>query len=142
MFRNILISVDGSPNSDQALREAIDIAKAGNGRLAILTAVPKPASWATTPATAAVAESLAGELDHEFEQVLRQATSRVPDSIPVTKILTHESIRNALMHEIASGGYDLLVMGSRGRGVADCAQPPRERTRLRRRAEWQRRAWL
>ncbi len=43
--------------------------------------------------------------------------SRVPASIPLTKILTHEPIRAALLRRIQAGHHDLLVMGSRGRGA-------------------------
>jgi nucleotide-binding universal stress UspA family protein len=35
----------------------------------------------------------------------------------VTKILTREPIREALNHRLATGEYDLLVIGSRGRGA-------------------------
>jgi Universal stress protein family len=35
----------------------------------------------------------------------------------VTKILTREPIREALMARIRSGEHDLVVMGSRGRGA-------------------------
>jgi nucleotide-binding universal stress UspA family protein len=117
MFRNILISVDGSPHAEEALRQAVDIATAGNGRLTILTAIPKPSHWATNPAAAAIVESLSDELEHEFTDVSRHALSEIPQSIPVTTIVTHEPIRVALEHQIESGKYDLLVMGSRGRGA-------------------------
>jgi nucleotide-binding universal stress UspA family protein len=117
MFRNILVSFDGSKHAEQALLEAIDIAEAARGRLTILTAVPMPVSWATTAATAAATESLAEGLERESHEILRRAVDRVPDSIPVTKILSHEPIRNALMQRVATGRHDLLVMGSRGRGV-------------------------
>jgi nucleotide-binding universal stress UspA family protein len=117
MFRNILISVDGSPHAEEALRQAIDIASAGNGRLTILTAVPKPSPWAANPAAAAIVEALSDELEHEFTDVSRHALSEIPESIPVTTIVTHEPIRLALEHQIESGKYDLLVMGSRGRGA-------------------------
>jgi nucleotide-binding universal stress UspA family protein len=117
MFRNILISVDGSPHAEEALRQAIDLAAAGNGRLTILTAVPKPSNWAMNPAAAAIVDSLSDQLEHEFTDVSRHAASEIPDSIPVTTIVTHEPIRLALQKQIDTGKYDLLVMGSRGRGA-------------------------
>ena len=50
-------------------------------------------------------------------EILRDAVSRVPDSVPLTKILTHDPIRAAVQQQIATSNYDLLVMGSRGRGA-------------------------
>jgi nucleotide-binding universal stress UspA family protein len=117
MFRNILVAVDGSPHAAQALSEAIDIAEAGHGRLTILTAIPRPPGWASTPATAAACAPLALDLEVESGEALRKAVGRIPESVPVTKILTHEPIRAALMERIASGNHDLLVIGSRGRGA-------------------------
>jgi nucleotide-binding universal stress UspA family protein len=35
----------------------------------------------------------------------------------VTKILTEDPIRDALVYQIKTGKYDLVVMGSRGRGA-------------------------
>jgi nucleotide-binding universal stress UspA family protein len=117
MFRNVLVAVDGSRPGAQALAEAIDIASSSRGRLTILTAVPKTPAWVTTPLAAAATEPLALELELESTTILRDAVSVVPDSVPVTTILTHEPIRAALLHRIDTTNHDLLVMGSRGRGT-------------------------
>ncbi len=117
MFRNILVAVDGSSHADKALDEAIDIALGGNGRLTILTAIPHPPAWANSPGAAMAAVPLTEELERESTTILRDAVGRVPDSIPVTKILTHEPIRSTLTEQLDSGRHDLLVMGSRGRGA-------------------------
>jgi nucleotide-binding universal stress UspA family protein len=117
MFHNILVSVDGSAHSDRALSEAIDLAGSQNARLTLLTAVSRPPYWANTPMTAADIEPLAVDLHTEAEKTLRAAVDRVPASISVTKILTEEPIRDALVDQIRTGTYDLVVMGSRGRGA-------------------------
>jgi nucleotide-binding universal stress UspA family protein len=117
MFRNILVSVDGSPHADKALAEAIDLAACTRARLTILTSVPRPPGWASTPATAVAAQQLGQDFEREAIGILRAAVDRVPDDIPVTKILTHKPIRAALMERIKGGDHDLLVIGSRGRGA-------------------------
>lgn len=117
MFRHILVCVDGSAHAERALSEAIDLATAERSRLTILTAIPRPPYWACNPATAAGIEPLANDLAEEAKATLKGAVDRVPASIPVTKILTREPIREALMARIRSGEHDLIVMGSRGRGA-------------------------
>ena len=117
MFRNILVAVDGSKHAEKALNEAIDIALAGNGRLTLLAAIPHPPAWANSPGTAMAAVPLADELEREATSILRDSVDRIPDSVPVTKILTHEPIRSALTERLESHEHDLLVMGSRGRGA-------------------------
>ena len=118
MFHNILVSVDGSPHAERALQEAIEIATDARARLTILTAVPKPSRWICSSAfTAGAYQAMANDFEQEAIEILRAAVERIPDSIPVTKILTHTPIREALMHRIETGCHDLLVMGSRGRGA-------------------------
>lgn len=118
MFRNILVSFDGSVHAGRALHEAIDLAGATNGRLTILTAVHQPPPWTgTTGATAAAMAATRADLEREAVDAVHQAVDRVPDHIPVTTIVSHEPIRTALMHQIKSCHHDLLVMGSRGRGA-------------------------
>ena len=117
MFHNILVSVDGSEHSERALLQAIDLAATQRARLTILTAVSRPPYWANTPLTAAGIEPLSIDLHKEAENTLRSAVDQVPDSVPLTKILTEDPIREALIGQINSGKYDLVVMGSRGRGA-------------------------
>ncbi|MBV8712346.1 MAG: universal stress protein [Solirubrobacterales bacterium] len=115
MFRNILVSVDGSPHAQRALDEAVDIARAGNGRLTILTAVNQPPAWAASSLAAGAAALSTLDLEREAVNVMRQAVDRVPDDVPVTTLISRRPIRSALMKAAACGDYDLLVMGSRGR---------------------------
>jgi nucleotide-binding universal stress UspA family protein len=115
MFRNILVSVDGSDHAQRALDEAIDIARAGRGRLTILTAVCQPPVWAASGVATGAAALSALDLEREAVQVMRDAVKRVPDDVPVTTLISRRPIRTALMKALACGEYDLLVMGSRGR---------------------------
>lgn len=116
MFHNILVSVDGSKDASRALEKAIDIAQADNARLTILTAVPRSPLWMCASLSVPPPPPLDRELELESTEILRNAVARVPDSIPVTTILTHKKIREALRDRISTGHHDLLVVGSRGRG--------------------------
>jgi len=117
MFRNILVAVDGSPDSDEALAQAIDLAESEHTRLTLMTAEPQiPATAYLTPAiNAVIAENRA-----ESQAVLRPR-DRVPSDLPVTTILTDQPIRAALIHQIEAGHHDLVAMGSRGRGAVRSA---------------------
>jgi nucleotide-binding universal stress UspA family protein len=117
MFRNILVSVDGSTHAERALSEAIDIAVADRARLTILTAIPKSPTWMCASLAVPAPPPLDRELERESQQVLRAAEQRVPESVPVTTILTRKPIRDAIQKRIAEGHHDLLVIGSRGRGA-------------------------
>jgi nucleotide-binding universal stress UspA family protein len=117
MFRDILISYDGSPHAERALSEAIDLAQCSHARLTILTAVTKPPAWTYAGPSVCAAAALCAELEEESAKTLCRAVDRVPDDLPVTKILSHEPIVKALMKEIKRGRHDLVVMGSRGFGA-------------------------
>lgn len=121
MFRNILVCVDGSRQAHGALSQAIDLAESENARLTLLTAVSRPPYWANTPMGAPGIEPLGPQLLREAELTLRAAVDRVPESIPVTTILSEEPIRETLIDRIRSGEYDLVVMGTRGRGALSAA---------------------
>ena len=121
MFRNILVCVDGSKQAEGALSQAIDLAEAERSRLTLLTAVSRPPYWANTPMAAPGIEPLGPELLHEAEMTLRTAAERVPASIPVTTMLSEDPIREALIFQIRSGRFDLVVLGTRGRGALSAA---------------------
>lgn len=115
MFRNLLVGVDGSPTAQRALSEAIDLALVSEARLTILVAIPP-----LPPFVAAAAAVDVGRLEREVEAesaaILRAAVERVPAEIPVTHRLARGSAGEAIVAEVAAGGHDLVVLGSRGRG--------------------------
>ncbi len=116
MFRNILVAVDGSPDSDLALEHAIDLARSQHSRLTLLTAV------IPIPATAYLGVNgllppMTGDPGTDAEKVIRAAANRVPADQPVTTVLSEDPIRAAILRQIKGGRHDLVVMGSRGRGA-------------------------
>lgn len=80
--------------------------------------MPPPTTYATP---GAVMPGLLEAVHADAEAILRAARDRVPDDLPVRTLLTEEPVRNALIHEIDKGGYDLVVMGSRGRSAVRSA---------------------
>jgi nucleotide-binding universal stress UspA family protein len=122
MFRNVLVAYDGSDHAEKALREAIDIAAAGHGRLTVLTAVASPSRWTTaTPETMVAARDLRLELEEHGQALLAHAASLVPDEVSVTTVLTHDPIRRAVLRCAERHCADLIVLGSRGRGALRAA---------------------
>ena len=107
--------MDGSATAQRALSEAIDLALAANARLTILVAIP-PLPPFVAAAAAIDASRLEREVEAESAAILRAAIARVPDEIPVTHRLAHGAAGEAIVAEVAGGGHDLVVLGSRGRG--------------------------
>lgn len=117
MFRSILVAVDGTAHADAALAHAIDLAQSEHSRLTLITAqTPVPACACLGAVTGLVPAEL---IDRRgaAHRVLRHALEQIPLELPVTTILTDQPIRSALMRETRTGRYDLVVMGSRGRGA-------------------------
>jgi nucleotide-binding universal stress UspA family protein len=121
MFHNILVAVDGSAHAEQALGEAVDLAQAEHARLTLVTGVDSPPSGVYLGNPGEALGRLVERLEAEAAEVLSAARDRVPDDVPVTTRLTHDPIRAALVAEIETGGHDLVVMGSRGRGTLGSA---------------------
>ena len=115
MFHNILVAIDGSPDADQALAQAVDLAESEHTRLTVMTALPRITGSCLVPG-APVDELIAGA-HAQAEAVLRDARDQIPDDLPVTTMLTEQPIRTALIRHITDGHHDLVVMGSRGRGA-------------------------
>jgi nucleotide-binding universal stress UspA family protein len=120
VFHHILVAVDGSPDSELALTEAIDLAESERTRLTLFTAVSQP------PATAYVAAGvevgrLVEDAHADAEAILRRARERVPADLFVTTVLSERPVRTGLMSQIADGVHDLVVVGSRGRGAIRAA---------------------
>lgn len=117
MFHNILVAIDGSPDADEALTHAIDLADSEHSRLTIFIAVAAPPTVAYASVSGEVVAQLVRDHEVEVDAILRAAVERVPDDVSVSSVLSSEPVRHALLGQIETGRHDLLVMGSRGRGA-------------------------
>ena len=117
MFRNILVAIDGSPDSDQALMQAIDLAESEHSRLTLFSALVPPPSTAYVGVSGEAVASLSRDAKAETETILRAAARQAPDRVSLSTVLSSEPVRHALIHQIKEGAHDLVVMGSRGRGA-------------------------
>jgi nucleotide-binding universal stress UspA family protein len=117
MFHNILVAIDGSPDADQALTHAIDLATAEHTRLTLFSALIAAPAVTYAGVSGDVVARLTHESQAETEAMMRAAVQRVPDDVSVTTILSGDPVRPALLRQIQAGGHDLVVMGSRGRGA-------------------------
>jgi nucleotide-binding universal stress UspA family protein len=120
VFLNILVPVDGSEAAERALGEAIDLAEANHARLTVMTVVPSLSAWVLTGAGfgAPDLDSIARQNEKQYESVLGTAVERVPQGVSVTRVLAHGPVGPAIVDQVRTGGHDLVVMGSRGRGDA------------------------
>src|SRR5690348_16756293 len=117
MFKDILVATDGSQHAERALAEAIDLARLADGSLTIVTVVPTPATWAMGGfALAADYSTIQDDLDRAYRDMLEDEKAKVPEGVRVQTRLLEGRAATAIVGELKSGGHDLVVMGSRGRG--------------------------
>ena len=118
MFRRLLVAFDGSSHAQRALAEAVDLAQTNSGRVTLMTVFPEPSTWALGSGyePAVDLQDLSKQIEREYQAMLDAAVDTLPDDLPVTKVLTRGAAGPAIVAEARTGGHDLVVMGSRGRG--------------------------
>jgi len=121
MFHNILVALDGSPDAERALTQALDLAESEHARLTLLSALLSPPAVAYAGISGSVAARMARDAEAETEAVLRRALERVPDDVSVTRLLSRQPARQAIAQQVTDGAHDLVIMGSRGRGAVRSA---------------------
>ncbi|MFD7258219.1 universal stress protein [Streptomyces sp. NPDC059874] len=108
----VVVGVDGSPASYEALRWAVRYARLIAGTVDAVAAydLPGAAGWSAPAADVAFDEEQARkDLTDEIEKVLRQV-----GEVPLEQHVVRGSAAKVLIG--ASAGAELLVVGSRGRG--------------------------
>ncbi|MGH2871319.1 MAG: universal stress protein [Solirubrobacteraceae bacterium] len=118
MFLSILVPIDGSPAAERALDEAIDLARKTNARLTVMTVVPDlPAPvYSSAGGGGFDLTPVLERNEREYGDLLRRAVDRVPEEIHPGQALAHGRAAASIVEQVGTGGHDLVVMGSRGRG--------------------------
>jgi nucleotide-binding universal stress UspA family protein len=122
MFKAILVAVDGSEHAQQALREAVDLANVADASLTAMTVAPDVATWLfaggygglVPPANT---EELNEQSLRQYEQMLVEVIGSVENNgLQIEKVVQHGPPAEAILAHAHEGNYDLIVIGSRGRG--------------------------
>jgi nucleotide-binding universal stress UspA family protein len=118
IFRRLLVAFDGSSHAHRALDAAIELARANDGALTVITVAPDPSFSGPRGASLAAidTEALAARIERGYQVTLAGAVEAVPADVPVSKILRHGAPGPAITAAAEQGHHDLIVMGSRGRG--------------------------
>ena len=116
MFLDILVAVDGSPSALRALDQAVDLARAQNAKLALITVVPPVSPYVTIGRMNP--DQLSRDLEAWADGALAEAVASVPDDVIVHKTRPSGHVGEQIVKELERGTYDLVVLGTRGRGPA------------------------
>lgn len=110
LYREILVAVDGSRESQRALEHAAELARDENARLTLVTVIA-PVNVSPVPALTSVAC-----IHQTYAQILATARDAVPADIGVTTMLLEGQPAREIVRLAKTGRYDLIVMGTHGRG--------------------------
>ena len=114
MFNNILVAYDGSSSSRAAAQQALELAQANNAQVTVLSVAPSVTPLAGL--SGVNIEQLDAELKQWAERTAREGASTAPNDVKVHAVTRSGHPGEQIVAEIEAGGYDLLVLGSRGRG--------------------------
>jgi len=121
LVKNILVALDGSKASNNALNFALELAETTSANIELLTIVPPvflPSYSIYVLKSDALAEC-AKELEISFRGVLSKAQEEVRKRKRAFKVSTRfeKGEPSEKIVDVAErGGFDLIVMGSRGLG--------------------------
>jgi universal stress protein A len=115
-IRRILVPIDFSPNADQAMAWAIDLARRYDASL-VVTYVVQPVAWPASPDGLVVAPSdLLATARRELGMSLDRARESVEAAgIHAEAVLIDGSPAPAIAELARHKGVDLIVMGTHGR---------------------------
>jgi nucleotide-binding universal stress UspA family protein len=114
VFTTILVGLDGSESSKRALDHAIDLARSDDAKLTLMTVAPPVATYVTLGGVSI--ETMSAELDKWATNVLDEAARTVPPEITTDRVQESGHAGPEILKELKRGGYDLIVLGTRGRG--------------------------
>lgn len=113
MFKNILVAYDGTPDSEQALKQAIALARLANASLTVLSVIEKLPVYAAT--LGEVDEAVRAAEAH-FAHLHAAAAEQAHASGVTLNTVVRAGVPAQVIIQFADeGGFDLVIVGASGR---------------------------
>lgn len=113
--QHFLVPLDWSPDADQALVYAIDLARACNARLTLLH-ILQPAPMAAVDVGIALPESYFQALEADAQQHMEAALARVTEAGLTGESVVRYGVPFQVIVDTAQASHiDLIIMGTHGR---------------------------
>ena len=114
-MKNILVALDGSDQSLEALYESTEIAKRNDAKMFLLSSVNfKP--WTTD---AEVMQLLLRKKQITAKDIVDEAKEQIPKSIECHAEIVNGNPKISIVQFANENDIDLIVMGATGKGVID-----------------------
>lgn len=110
MVKNILVGLDGSEQAKRALDLALEIANKFSANVVLLGVIDY---------MPIIDKEYVNNLKRRHENILSEALNkaqRAKPNLQITKMLTEGRPADKIIEKAQDGKFDLIVMGSRGRG--------------------------
>jgi nucleotide-binding universal stress UspA family protein len=115
VFTSILVAVDGSPHSERAVEQAVDLARSEGASLTLVSVGMHQAVVWPTPYQPMASDA---ELEEAALAVVHEAATKVPADVQVATAIRLGRPADEIVKRAKEGHHDLIVMGARGRGAA------------------------
>ena len=114
MTGRIVVGVDGSAPSEEALAFAIEEARRRDATLAVVHAYMVPIAWAGLEVGMLTPMPDPQHLEEDARKVLDHVLEDAPDDVRIERVVVQAAASEALID--AAEDAELLVVGSRGHG--------------------------
>jgi nucleotide-binding universal stress UspA family protein len=117
-IRTVLVPVDFSPYSDEAVAYATRLARRLDASIELLHVVEDPyltGTWSPDIYVPDVIDSLAALVSDAQDRLERTTASVRAQGVPATAVVRRGSAARAIIEHAATGDFDLIVLGTHGR---------------------------
>ncbi|MDD2712552.1 MAG: universal stress protein [Simplicispira sp.] len=119
MYQHILVAVDGSPTSDQAVAQAAALAQAMGARVRLLHVIDPVAHISGFESPEVYSQQVLPALQKNAQAVLARALEEVArQGVPVDTVLLQNldaRVSQLVIEHAKEWGADLIVLGTHGR---------------------------
>jgi nucleotide-binding universal stress UspA family protein len=119
MFKSVLVGVDRSDQAWAALKEAVDIARTEGSALTVLVAYSTNLFWiASAPMYQTTVDDYLAAVHRDAQTLADEVADAIPKELNPQILMVDGDPAQSIVDQAVSGGHDLIVVGSHGRGDA------------------------